>query len=79
MGTDASFMGTDASFMGTDASFMGTDASFMGTDAEGLPSQAFAGEDGTYHITGSLSVAPAPAVKKILSNCGFDRTAVQQG
>jgi hypothetical protein len=58
---------------------MGQDASFMGTDAEGLPSPAFNGEDGTYHIPGSLSVPPAPAVKKILSNCGFDRKAVQQG
>ncbi len=44
-------------------------SAFMGTDADGLPSPAFAGEDGTYHIPGSLSVAPPQAIKKILANC----------
>ncbi len=41
-----------------------SNSTFMGTDVEGLPSPAFAGEDGTYHIPGSLSAAPAQAVKK---------------
>ncbi len=30
---------------------------------------AIPGEDGTYHIPGSLTVAPVSATKKILSNC----------
>jgi hypothetical protein len=42
---------------------------FMGTDVDGLPSLAFAGEDGTYHIPGSLSTTPSQAIKKILGNC----------
>jgi hypothetical protein len=46
-----------------------SNSAFMGTDADGLPSPAFAGEDGTYHIPGSLSVAPLQAIKKILANC----------
>jgi hypothetical protein len=46
-----------------------SNSAFMGTDAEGLPSPAFAGEDGTYHIPGSLSVAPPQAIKKILGHC----------
>jgi hypothetical protein len=46
-----------------------SNSAFMGTDAEGLPSPAFAGEDGTYHIPGSLAVAPPQAIKKILGNC----------
>jgi hypothetical protein len=46
-----------------------SNSAFMGTDADGLPSPAFAGEDGTYHIPGSLSAAPPQAVKKILANC----------
>jgi hypothetical protein len=45
-----------------------SNSAFMGTDADGLPSPAFAGEDGTYHIPGSLSAAPPQAVKKILGN-----------
>ncbi len=34
-----------------------------------LPTPATVGEGGTYHIPGSLMVAPASAVKKILGNC----------
>jgi hypothetical protein len=41
-----------------------SNSAFMGTDADGLPSPAFAGEDGTYHIPGSLSAAPPQAIKK---------------
>jgi hypothetical protein len=43
----------------------------MGTDEEGLSSPAFAGEYSTYHIPGSLTVASAASVKKILSNCSM--------
>ncbi len=46
-----------------------SNSAFMGTDEEGLPTPATMGEGGTYHIPGSLMVAPASAVKKILGNC----------
>jgi hypothetical protein len=46
-----------------------SNSAFMGTDPDGLPSPAFAGEDGTYHIPGSLSAALPQAIKKILGNC----------
>ncbi len=46
-----------------------SNSSFMGTDEEGLPTPAMVGEGGTYHIPGSLLVAPASAVTKILGNC----------
>jgi hypothetical protein len=42
-----------------------SNSAFMGTDADGLPSPAFAGEDGTYHIPGSLSAALPQAIKKL--------------
>jgi hypothetical protein len=46
-----------------------SNSAFMGTDGEGLPLPATAGEDGTYHIPGSLMVACAATVKKVLGNC----------
>jgi hypothetical protein len=42
---------------------------FMGTDVDGLPTASVQGEGGTYHIPGSLTVAPVPVTKKILANC----------
>jgi hypothetical protein len=41
----------------------------MGTDLDGLPTASMQGEGGTYHIPGSLTVAPVPVTKKILANC----------
>jgi hypothetical protein len=41
----------------------------MGTDLDGLPTASVQGEGGTYHIPGSLTVAPVPVTKKILANC----------
>jgi hypothetical protein len=46
-----------------------SNSAFMGMDVEGVPTPATMGEDGTYYIPGSLTVAPAPAIKKILGNC----------
>ncbi len=46
-----------------------SNSALMGRGGEGLPSPAFVGEDGTYHIPGSLSVDTAATVKKILGNC----------
>jgi hypothetical protein len=43
-------------------------SAFIGTDVDRLPSPAYPGEDGTYHIPGSLTAAPAAAIKKILLN-----------
>jgi hypothetical protein len=42
---------------------------FMGTDQSGLPTEALRAEDGSYHIVGSLAVAPASVTKKILAGC----------
>jgi hypothetical protein len=42
---------------------------FMGTDSSGLPTEALRAEDGSYHIVGSLAVAPASVTKKILAGC----------
>jgi hypothetical protein len=46
-----------------------SNSTFMGTDGDGLPTASVQGEGGTYHITGSLTVAPVPVTKKILANC----------
>jgi hypothetical protein len=46
-----------------------SNSTFMGTDVDGLPTAAVQGEGGTYHIPGSLTVAPVPVTKKILANC----------
>ncbi len=48
-----------------------SNSTFMGTDADGLPMAPIQGEDCTYHIPGSLSVAPVSATKKILVNCSL--------
>jgi hypothetical protein len=42
---------------------------FMGTDQCGLPTEAVRAEDGSYHIVGSLAIAPASVTKKILAGC----------
>ncbi len=42
---------------------------FMGTDQSGLPTEALRAEDGSYHIVGSLAIAPASVTKKILAGC----------
>jgi hypothetical protein len=42
---------------------------FMGTDSNGLPTKALRAEDGSYHIVGSLAIAPASVTKKILAGC----------
>jgi hypothetical protein len=46
-----------------------SNSTFMGTDVDGLPTASVQGEGGTYHIPGSLTVAPVPITKKILANC----------
>jgi hypothetical protein len=46
-----------------------SNSTFMGTDLDGLPTASVQGEGGTYHIPGSLTVAPVPVTKKILANC----------
>jgi hypothetical protein len=46
-----------------------SNSTFMGTDLDGLPTAPVQGEGGTYHIPGSLTVAPVPVTKKILANC----------
>ncbi len=46
-----------------------SNSTFMGTDLDGLPTAAVQGEGGTYHIPGSLTLAPVPVTKKILANC----------
>jgi hypothetical protein len=43
-----------------------SNSTFMGTDADGLPMTRIQGEDCTYHIPGSRTVAPASATKKSL-------------
>jgi hypothetical protein len=42
---------------------------FMGTNSDGLPTEAVRAEDGSYHIVGSLTIAPPSLTKKILSGC----------
>jgi hypothetical protein len=42
---------------------------FMGTNGDGLPTEAIRAEDGSYHIVGSLTIAPPPLTKKILAGC----------
>jgi hypothetical protein len=42
---------------------------FMGTNSDGLPSEAIRAEDGSYHIVGSLTIAPPSLTKKILAGC----------
>jgi hypothetical protein len=37
---------------------------FMGTDNDGLPTEAFRAEDGSYHVAGSLTIAPPPLFQK---------------
>jgi hypothetical protein len=46
-----------------------SNSTFMGTDVDGLPTASVQGEGGTYHIPGSLTVAPVPVTKNILANC----------
>jgi hypothetical protein len=41
----------------------------MGTDSSGLPTEALRAEDGSYHIVGSLTIAPASVTKKVLAGC----------
>jgi hypothetical protein len=48
---------------------MGTITVFMGTDTSGLLTEAVRAEDGSYHIVGSLTIAPTSVTKKILSGC----------
>ncbi len=42
---------------------------FMGTDSDGLLTEALRSEDGSYHIVGSLTVAPPSLTKKVLVGC----------
>ncbi len=37
---------------------------FMGTDSDGLPTEARRAEDGSYHIVGSLTIAPPLSQRK---------------
>jgi hypothetical protein len=42
---------------------------FMGTDKDGLPTEARTAEDGSYHVFGSLTIAPLSLTKKVLAGC----------
>jgi hypothetical protein len=42
---------------------------FMGTNNDGLPTEATRAEDGSYHVVGSLTIAPPSLTKKILAGC----------
>jgi hypothetical protein len=46
-----------------------SNSAFMGTDSYGLPTEAIRAEDGSYHVIGSLTVAPISCAKKVLSAC----------
>jgi hypothetical protein len=46
-----------------------SNSAFMGTDSYGLPAETIRTEDGSYHVIGSLTVAPISSAKKILSAC----------
>jgi hypothetical protein len=51
---------------------------FMGTNGDGLPSEAIRAEDGSYHIVGSLTIAPPSLTKKILAGCSKLAHALQE-
>jgi hypothetical protein len=42
---------------------------FMGTDGDGLPTEARRAKDGSYHVVGSLTIAPPSLIKKVLAGC----------
>ncbi len=42
---------------------------FMGTDNDGLPTEARRAEDSSYHVFGSLTIAPPSLTKKVLAGC----------
>jgi hypothetical protein len=46
-----------------------SNVAFMGTDGNGLPTEALRAEDGSYHVVGSLTVAPPSLIKKVLTGC----------
>ncbi len=41
----------------------------MGTDSYGLPTEVIRAKNGSYHVIGSLTVAPISCAKNILSAC----------
>ena len=45
-----------------------SNSAYMGTNEEGMPSPAFRGEDGHYHIPGGLQAAPKPVFQKIFAD-----------
>jgi hypothetical protein len=46
-----------------------SNTTFMGTNGDGLPSEASRAEDGKYHVSRSLTVAPSLFTKKVLATC----------
>ncbi len=46
-----------------------SNSAFMGTDSYGLPTEAIRAKNGSYHVIGSLTVAPISCEKNILSAC----------
>jgi hypothetical protein len=43
-----------------------SNTAFLGTNEHGLPTKSTRGDDGRYHITGSLTSAPTPFLKRAL-------------
>jgi hypothetical protein len=51
---------------------------FMGTDGDGLPTEARRAEDGSYHVVGSLTIAPPSLTKKVLAGCSKIALALKE-
>jgi hypothetical protein len=51
---------------------------FMGTDGDGLPTEARRAEDGSYHVVGSLTIAPPSLIKKVLAGCSKIALALKE-
>jgi hypothetical protein len=50
----------------------------MGTDGDGLPTEALRAEDGSYHVVGSLTVAPPSLIKRVLAGCSKIALALKE-
>jgi hypothetical protein len=47
-----------------------SNVAFMGTDENGMPTPAYKGKDGLYHVPGDLQAAPKGVLQKVLSEAG---------
>jgi hypothetical protein len=55
-----------------------SNVAFMGADGDGLPTEALRAEDGSYHVVGSLTVAPPSLIKKVLAGCSKIALALKE-